>query len=78
MQFRLIEGEGKAYYYIGVCDNGEIGNTNDKQFKFSFKIISYSCNSLNAVINKIYKFNLPNKQYYVFCLTSNKKYNILI
>ena len=78
MQFRLIEGEGKAYYYIGVWDNGEIANTNDDQFKLSFQIISYSCKSLNANIYKIYKFNLPNKQYYVFCINSNINYNFFI
>ena len=78
MQFRLIEGNGKAYYYIGVWDNGEISNVNEKQFNFSFNIISFACKELMAKITKIYKFNLPNNIYYLFCINSNKQYDLFV
>ena len=60
MLWRIEEGEGIAYYFIGVNDDGTFFGLKSKQLKFSKKILDALANKCNAntrLINRIHKNN---------------------
>ena len=76
MQFRLVEGNGIAHYFIGVWDNGRIGNITNRESIEIYKIINRACGKLDANIIKIYKFRLPYNIYYMFKIKSDKVFEM--
>ena len=40
MKWRIEEGNGMAYYYLGISDNGEISGINGKDYGISMKNIN--------------------------------------
>ena len=53
MKFRLIEGDGIAYYLIGVKDNGIIVGVNNKYHKLYAKLIGKICREINCKVISI-------------------------
>ena len=80
MNWRLNEGDGICYYYIGVNDDGSIHNISKNEFNFSLKILKKMALECNAKISNI-KFNY---NYYIVTLKKNwiiqklKEYRILL
>ena len=80
MNWRLDEGEGICYYYIGVNDNGSIHNISECEFDFSLKILKKMALECNAKISDIKQ----NNNYYIVTLKKNwvikklKEYRILL
>jgi elongation factor 1-alpha len=72
MQYRLLEGNGKAIYIIGINDNGEFIGINKKQYKESIKNLKYLAEKNNSTINKIYEIN--NNNTFIGEFIINKKY----
>ena len=54
MLFRLIEGNGKALYIIGIEDNGEITGLNSNELEISIKLIKLISSEIKAKIKNIY------------------------
>jgi hypothetical protein len=80
MNWRLDEGDGICYYYIGVNDDGSIYNVSKNEFNFSLKILEKMVLECNAKISDI-EFN---DNYYIVTLKKNwviqklKEYRILL
>tara|TARA_Y100000590_G_scaffold189527_1_gene215901 strand:+ start:1753 stop:2805 length:1053 start_codon:yes stop_codon:yes gene_type:complete len=80
MNWRLDEGDGICYYYIGVNDDGSIYNISKNEFNFSLKILEKMVLECNAKISDI-EFN---DNYYIVTLKKNwviqklKEYRILL
>lgn len=54
MLFRLLEGNGKALYLLGIDDDGKIIGLNKTDLFNSIKIIKNISKEIKANINKIY------------------------
>ena len=57
MIYRLNEGNGIAYYYLGVDDDGNFYDWDDKIKKASLKNLIDIISEVNAKINYILEFN---------------------
>lgn len=54
MNWRINEGNGMCYYYLGICDNGTIyENFSQEDIDYSLDIIKLMCEGCNAYINNI-------------------------
>jgi GTPase len=60
MLYRLLEGNGKAVYLIGVDDDGRIKSLNNKSIEETIKYIKIISKEINANIRviRIYKNNV--------------------
>ena len=80
MNWRLNEGDGICYYYIGVNDDGSIHNISKNEFDFSLKILKKMASECHAKISNI----KLNDNYYIVTLKKNwiiqklKEYRILL
>jgi elongation factor 1-alpha len=54
MLFRIMEGNGKALYILGIDDNGTIVGLNRKELSNSIKLIKLISSEINSKIEKIY------------------------
>lgn len=57
MLWRLEEGEGIAYYFFGVDDDGTFYGLKSKQLKFSKKILDAMAKKCNATTKQVSKIN---------------------
>ena len=53
MLYRLIEGNGKAIYLIGLDDNGQVSGMTKKELVMSIILILKISNNINARLKKI-------------------------
>jgi GTPase len=54
MNWRINEGNGICYYYLGICDNGTIyENFSQEDIDYSLDIIKLMCDGCNAYIDSI-------------------------
>ena len=53
LKFRLIEGKGTAYYYIGVADDGQIVGIDEKKVEFHLETMYQIANSIKGRIESI-------------------------
>ena len=53
MLFRIVEGNGKALYFIGINDNGDARGIDHYDLIESLKNLENICNKINANIKKI-------------------------
>ena len=53
MLYRLIEGNGKAIYLIGLDDNGQVYGMTKKELVMSIILILKISNNINARLKKI-------------------------
>ena len=76
MKWRLREGEGIAYYYIGVDDDGSIYNLNKRQLSETINNIKSLVKKCNSKMSLEIK-TIQNQKYYLFTIkeNKNKKYN---
>ena len=60
MLYRLLEGDGKAVYLIGVDDDGRVKSLNEKNIKETIKYIKLISKKIKANIRviRIYKNNV--------------------
>ena len=73
MLFRIIEGNGKAIYFIGVCDNGESRGIELKELLTS---IFYLCKIVKLIEANIKKIRIyKGKSGYIATIRINKNYN---
>jgi|SaaInlStandDraft_6_1057023.scaffolds.fasta_scaffold02655_4 GTP-binding protein EngB required for normal cell division len=83
MNWRLIEGKGCCYYYIGVNDDGTIYNKlTNNQFKISLNILKKMSKGCNAKIYNIKKNKHNNCNWYKIKFIKNEnnynEYHILL
>ena len=57
MLFRLLEGNGKALYLLGLDDDGKIIGLNKNELNISINIIKNISKEIKAKINKIYIYS---------------------
>tara|TARA_B100001093_G_scaffold509349_1_gene573194 strand:- start:181 stop:519 length:339 start_codon:yes stop_codon:yes gene_type:complete len=74
MKFRVIEGNGIAYYLIGVEDNGKIIGVNNKFHKLYSKLMHKICKEINCHIIEI-KLIGYDAQYMKFTIKSRFDFN---
>lgn len=65
MNWRLNEGNGIAYYYIGVDDDGKIVNISNEDWNESIINLKKIINKIDAKIISIDNFELNSDKYYV-------------
>lgn len=65
MNWRLNEGNGIAYYYIGVDDDGKIVNISNEDWNKSIINLKKIINKIDAKIISIDNFELNEDKYYV-------------
>lgn len=53
MKYRLLEGNGKAIYILGIENCGRVDGMNDKELKTTLQNIKKIADIINARINKI-------------------------
>ena len=60
MLYRLLEGEGKAVYLIGVDDDGRVKSLNDKSIQETIKYVKIISKEIDANVRviRIYKNNV--------------------
>lgn len=63
MKWRIDEGNGIAYYYLGISDDGAITGISKKDYSFSMKNLSTITKKINANITNI-KSNKINDRYW--------------
>lgn len=64
LKWRVDEGEGVAYYLIGVEDNGEIFKLSGKQIKISMSNLKKLANNANCNIESIDKIKIKKSIYF--------------
>ena len=80
MNWRLEEGDGVCYYYIGVNDDGNIHNISEYEFEYSLKILEKMASECSAKISNTKSLN----NYYIVEIKKNwviqklKEYRILL
>lgn len=84
MNWRLIEGNGVAYYYLGVNDDGTIyGKLDNITFKYSINIIKKIANDCEAKITNLKQNIVKDLKWFKIEITKNnaqkfKEYRILL
>jgi GTPase len=54
MNWRINEGEGSCYYYLGICDNGTLyENFSQAEIDYSLDIIKLMAEGCNSYIESI-------------------------
>ena len=71
MLFRLNEGNGICYYYLGINDDGTLYNMNNKEKNETFKNFKNIVTSLSLKINKIE--NIDKLNYFKITVILKKK-----
>lgn len=56
MKYRMERGDGKAIYFIGVDDDGNLTGLNEKEIEESLFVIKNVAEEINTVILKVEKF----------------------
>lgn len=74
MRFRLIEGDGKAIYLIGIHDEGDIIGI-EKQYQLKtiinfLKMVKQNDGKIKTIFNCFF-----NKKFFFIILIESKKYN---
>jgi GTPase len=78
MNWRINEGNGICYYYLGICDNGTIyENLNQEDIDYSLDIIKLMCEGCNSYIDtiNINKINEINKWLNIIIKRKNEYIN---
>lgn len=68
MKWRLREGAGIAYYYIGVNDNGTIYHLDSKEIKSSITTIKKAVLEIDAEVDKVERVNTKNCFYFLITI----------
>ncbi len=63
LKFRLIEGKGIAYYYIGVSDSGYIIGIPDKSIDEHINIMKKIASTIDSRVEKIDILTVKNTEY---------------
>lgn len=67
LNFRLIEGRGKAKYYLGIKDDGSIQGYSDiKSVIEQIDICKLICREIDAILVK-YDIIIVDDKYYAYC-----------
>jgi signal recognition particle receptor subunit beta len=81
LQWRLNEGDGCCYYYLGVNDDGSIYPITINEYNLSINCLSEMCSYCDCKIVNINKCYYKNNYYYKIRIEKNnnkKEYRILI
>ena len=68
MKWRIEEGNGIAYYYLGISDNGEISGINGKDYGISMKNINQIVKKIDAEITKMDSKKTDNKYWHIITI----------
>ena len=76
MNWRINEGNGICYYYLGVCDNGLLYEKfTQEEIDYSLDIIKMMADGCNSYIDiiKINRINITNTSFIWFNITIKRK-----
>tara|TARA_B110000208_G_scaffold182851_1_gene234989 strand:- start:452 stop:1951 length:1500 start_codon:yes stop_codon:yes gene_type:complete len=73
MKWRIAEGNGKAYYYIGINDDGSFYGLKYKELNLSIKILKEITKIINVKIVNINKIKIECKFYAIIIIENNLK-----
>jgi GTPase len=77
MNWRLIEGQGTCYYYIGIEDNGTISKLNKKSLYTSLKNLKKITDIINSKIKRVDKLFYNSYEYLIVEIKKNFNSNFL-
>lgn len=77
MNWRLIEGNGLCYYYIGIEDDGTISKLNKKSLYTSLKNLKKITDIINSKIKKVDKLSYKSYEYLIVEIKKNFNNNFL-
>ena len=63
--YRILEGEGKAIYIIGVKDNGEVNGIKKCEIDNTINKFNYICSNVNCSMKLILRCNYENKDFLI-------------
>ena len=76
MKFRLLEGKGKAIYFIGVQDDGNIIGVPNGLLKKYLNIIKQICNKINSSVYKISYIETQEVNYSIMIINIKANFNL--
>ena len=62
LKFRLDEGQGEAFYYLGVMDDGNLSGLDEDELNQSKESLEKLCNFLDAYLQEIQIISLENEK----------------
>ncbi len=77
MNWRINEGNGVCYYYLGICDNGSLyENFTQEEIDYSLDILKVMAEGCNSYIDKIIinRINININNHIWFNITIKRKY----
>ena len=72
MKWRLLEGNGIAYYYLGINDDGKINGINIKDYNLSIQNLSKITKIIDAKIKNTEEKKFKDLKWYVIKVEFNK------
>lgn len=72
MKWRLDEGNGIAYYYLGICDNGNINGISKRDYNISIKNLSKITKIINSKIKNIENKINNNREWFIIRIEFNE------
>ena len=84
MNWRLLEGNGEAYYYLGVNDDGSIyGKLDSTTFKYSINTLKRLAKECDATITNMKEHKLGDLKWFEIKINKNnakvlQEYRILL
>lgn len=70
LKYRIIEGNGKAIYIIGIEDDGKLYGISSNKIQYIINLVNHMCSNINSKINCILKCNYSGKFFLIFILKS--------
>jgi GTPase len=71
LKYRIIEGNGKAIYIIGINDNGNVYGISKETISYTINLVNYISSNIDSYINYILKCKYLNKQFLIFSIVAN-------
>ena len=72
MKWRLQEGNGIAYYYLGICDDGNINGICKRDYNISIKNLSKVSKIINSKIKNIENKKSNDKEWFIIRIEFNE------
>jgi GTPase len=73
MKYRLFEGNGEAFYFIGVSDDGTVSGIHEKEFKESITNLELIANKIDCSVIKISENSKNNLYVGEYLIRENEK-----
>ena len=70
LKYRIIEGNGKAIYIIGINDNGNVFGISKETIPDTINLVNRISYNIDSYINYILRCTYLNKQFLIFSIVA--------